>query len=120
MGGQTILIVDDEPDLREILVDFLSTNYRCIEAENGLEALKILETETPQLIITDLKMPVMDGIEFLSKLDSKFENTPKIAITAYTNTSKNQLPEGTELIFKPFEADQILDAITRCFLPRYG
>ena len=70
---KTILLVDDEPDIREVLrlalVDF---GYRVLEAENGDQALQIFRDLQPPVVLTDIKMPGMDGIQLLQKI--KHEN----------------------------------------------
>ncbi len=73
-----ILIVDDEPDIIEILkFNLENEGYTVISAENGKVALKLADEHIPQLIILDLMMPIMDGIEACERLrmDKKFNNT---------------------------------------------
>ena len=73
-----ILLVDDEPDILEILEFNLSNEgYQIFTAENGKEALKIADQHLPHLIILDVMMPVMDGIETCERLrmDKRFKNT---------------------------------------------
>ena len=73
-----ILIVDDEPDIIEILrFNLENQGYKVFSAENGKEALKLADQHLPNLIILDLMMPIMDGIEACERLrmDKKFNNT---------------------------------------------
>ena len=73
-----ILIVDDEPDIIEILKSNLENEgYKVFSAENGKEALKLADQHLPNLIILDLMMPIMDGIEACEhlRMDKKFNNT---------------------------------------------
>ena len=73
-----ILIVDDEPDIIEILkVNLENEGYKVFSAENGKEALKLADQHLPNLIILDLMMPIMDGIEACEhlRMDKKFNNT---------------------------------------------
>lgn len=73
-----ILLVDDEPDILELLSFNLSNEgYQIFTAENGKEALKIADKQLPNLIILDVMMPVMDGIETCERLrlDKRFQNT---------------------------------------------
>src|SRR5687767_3275720 len=66
---QTILLVDDEPDILEILsYNLKKENYRVFTAENGKKALEVARKETPDLIILDVMMPEMDGIETCTEL----------------------------------------------------
>lgn len=65
---QTVLIVEDEGILRKALRNkLLGSNYSVLEAQNGLEALEMLKTETPDIILLDIVMPKMDGITFLKE-----------------------------------------------------
>ena len=73
-----ILIVDDEPDIIEILkFNLENEGYKVFSAENGKEALKLADQHLPNLIILDLMMPIMDGIEACEhlRMDKKFNNT---------------------------------------------
>ncbi len=80
-----ILIVDDEPDIIEILkFNLENEGYKVISAVNGKEALKLADEHLPQLIILDLMMPVMDGIETCERLrmDKKFNNSVIMFLSA--------------------------------------
>jgi len=122
-GNQfTILIAEDERINRLALKRILEKlGYRIIEAENGIEVLKILETENPDCILMDIQMPEMDGIETTKQLRNKEKygsksGIPIIALTAYT------LPEDREkikeaglddFISKPVNMDYLVKSITR-------
>ena len=84
-----ILLVDDEPDILEILEFNLSNEgYQIFTAENGKEALKIADQHLPHLIILDVMMPVMDGIETCERLrmDKRFKNTIIMFLSAREKT----------------------------------
>ena len=107
-----ILIVDDNEEMLEFLERVLSLKYSIIKKENGQEALKVLETEAVQLVISDLMMPVMDGFELCRLIKSNFEysHIPVILLTA-KNTIQSKI-EGLELgadayIEKPFSKDHL-------------
>lgn len=73
-----ILLVDDEPDILEIMnVNLSSEGYQIFTAENGKEALKLADKHLPHLVVLDVMMPVMDGIETCERLrmDDRFQNT---------------------------------------------
>ncbi|HEY1407237.1 MAG TPA: HD domain-containing phosphohydrolase [Spirochaetota bacterium] len=79
----SILLVDDEALIRKTLQKFLVKHgYEVDTAENGLEALKKLESKTYDLVITDLKMPGLDGRELLKAMSERFGNIPRIVLTA--------------------------------------
>lgn len=102
-----ILIVEDNPDVLEHIAESLKGNYKILRAENGKQALKVIEMENPELIITDLMMPVMDGLELTNivKSDLKTCHIPIIMLTA--KASQEHKIEGLEVgadsyIPKPF------------------
>lgn len=105
----TILIVEDEDSIRESLQDMLEINgYNVTVAENGVEALKSIQEQKPDLIISDVMMPEMDGFEFLKavKCNTKTELVPIIMLTAKVELESKLY--GLELgaddyITKPFE-----------------
>jgi len=66
---KTILVVDDEEDIRDVLdISLSDIGYEVFTAENGEEALNIVGKEMPSIVLTDIKMPGMDGIELLQKI----------------------------------------------------
>lgn len=88
LGDRTLLLVDDDPDVREYIAEVLrATNPRLhiLEAANGKEALKVLETATPDVIMLDLAMPVMDGYAVLEQLQAspKTRYLPVLVLTGY-------------------------------------
>ncbi len=82
---KTILIVEDEPELAEIYQNLLTqAGYDVTVAYNGQSALKLATDQPPQLILLDLRMPVMDGVEFLEKYDIKRKH-PKVKVVVFSN-----------------------------------
>lgn len=107
-----ILLVDDDEEILEFLERMLSGKYAILKAEDGREALKILETESIQLVLSDVMMPVMDGFELCRSIKSSFEysHIPVILLTA-KNTIQSKV-EGLELgadayIEKPFSKEHL-------------
>jgi CheY-like chemotaxis protein len=81
-----ILIVDDEENLRELYKqELLDEGYSVILAANGKEALQRIEEENPDLVVLDIRMPEMNGIETLGKMVGKFKKIPIILNTAYSS-----------------------------------
>src|ERR1039457_5593263 len=78
-----ILIIDDDQNIRETLKVLLSKEYKVILAKNGLIGIEKFKNESPDLIITDLKMDDLDGIEILKKVKKSGSDTPVILITAF-------------------------------------
>ncbi|MGZ3457337.1 MAG: ATP-binding protein [Archangium sp.] len=79
-----VLVVEDEPEIRAFLRDVLKPYYRLLEATNGEEGLKVAQRERPDLIVSDVMMPVMSGIQMLAALRDSSEtvDTPVIMLTA--------------------------------------
>jgi len=105
-----ILVVDDEAIMRQSLRDWLSdVGHEVLTAGNGFQALEIIEKEKPGIVIADLVMPGMDGIELLKKAKETSPNIEVIIITAYGSipTAINAIREGAYgYIEKPFCPDQ--------------
>lgn len=107
-----ILLVDDEEEILEFLDRILRNKYTVFKAENGKEALKVLETEVVQLVVSDIMMPETDGLELCRIIKSSFEysHIPVILLTA-KNTLSSKV-EGLELgaeayIEKPFSKEHL-------------
>ena len=119
----TILIVEDNQDLRKYLIRFLQRYYSVLFAENGVQGLKILKTQNVQLIISDVMMPVMDGFEFCQKAKSQIETShiPVILLTALssaTNTATGLEKGADAYISKPFDESVLLAQIKNLLLQR--
>ena len=81
-----ILVVDDEVAIREVLIEFLSDHgYAATGAENGREALQKVKTIRPQIILLDIAMPGMNGIETLKKLRQEFPSAAVIMISGHAD-----------------------------------
>lgn len=109
----TVLVVEDNEDLRKLMVDLLSAKYRVESAQDGVEALEIATKIIPDVILTDLMMPRMDGSEFCLKLRENplLEHIPVIMVTAKDTESDRLtgLKEGAvEYITKPFVGEELV------------
>jgi two-component system NtrC family response regulator len=106
-----ILVIDDEQPMREMLQRLLEdSQYEIRSARNGEEGLTLFDRETFHLVITDLSMPGMDGIEVLRVMKDKGPNVPVILITAFAtiDTAVEAIKAGAyDYITKPFEPDTI-------------
>lgn len=112
-----ILLVDDEEDMLEFLERILSSRYSILKTESGHDALKLLDNETVQLIISDVMMPEMDGFELCRHIKSNVDHShiPIVLLTA-RNTIQSKI-EGLELgadayIEKPFSKEHLLAQIS--------
>ena len=120
--GAAVLVVDDEPLLRDIMSEWLEfEGYRVYTAGNGAEALPVLETQRVDVIVTDIRMPVMDGLTFLRTLKVSAGYTPAVVfVTGFTDvTPEEAFDLGAEaIIVKPFSDRELLSAVRRILTPR--
>ncbi|QNH75956.1 sigma-54-dependent Fis family transcriptional regulator [Pseudomonas protegens] len=106
-----LLVVDDEPKLCDLLSSALSQDgIQVFTASNGLHALKVLEQEDIDLVISDWRMPGMDGPQLLGEIKQRYPNLPVIVMTAYS-TVKNAVQSmrngAYDYIAKPFDIDEL-------------
>jgi signal transduction histidine kinase/DNA-binding response OmpR family regulator len=111
-GKQTILLVEDNAEMRYYLKEVLGDKVTLAEAGNGKEALQWLENNTPDLIISDIMMPEMDGREFISRLKGQdaYKKIPVITLTALADKESqvDMLRLGIDdYIVKPFNASEL-------------
>lgn len=99
-----VLLIDDEPLLRECFVEIIQgLGCEVIEAENGLEGLIQLKKMKFDLIITDIDMPIMNGVEFIQNVRQMNDQTPIVVISGAARLSKEQLMQfgANKFIEKP-------------------
>ena len=117
MTNQSILVVDDEAKMRRLLEIMLSQlGYEVHQAIDGQAALDFLNTNQVDLIITDLRMPNVDGIELLRKLRKQENDVSVIVVTAYATveTAVNAMKYGAcDYIVRPFEIEAVEAAVIR-------
>ncbi len=105
------LIVDDEPRLRQVMVHLMrSDGFQCIEAGNGVEALEQLEKHPVMLVLSDLRMPKMDGFELLREIRSRYPDTAVVMITAVADVeiAVNCLAIGAaDYVIKPYQLEDV-------------
>ncbi len=106
----SILIVEDNDDFRKFLINCLQENYQVFDAPDGEKALEILARQTIQIVISDVMMPIMDGMELCRRIktDIRFSHIPLILLTARTANEHelSGLKEGADdYITKPFNLE---------------
>ncbi len=109
--SHNVLVVDDEPKLCDLLSSALSQNeVHVFTASNGVQALAILEQEDIDLVISDWRMPGMDGPQLLAEVKQRYSHLPVIVMTAYS-TVKNAVQSmrngAYDYIAKPFDIDEL-------------
>jgi CheY-like chemotaxis protein len=115
-GKKKLLLIDDNHDILDLLEVFLFDDFEIASVLNGFEGLKMAQELVPDLIITDIMMPVMDGIKFLNNLRKTQKNSkvPVIAITSFAKklNVKSLLNMGfSGVVSKPFNREAILEVI---------
>jgi len=114
MHDTTILVVDDEPQIRRVLRATLSSNgYEVIEAQSGQEAIEMVVTERPELILLDVNMPGMSGLEACNKIRTSFDG-PIIMVTVH-NAERDKIAAldagADDYVVKPFAIGELLARI---------
>ena len=120
--GKTILCVDDDPGIRELLHEIIThLGHRVITAVDGIDALEKLTDDHFDIVITDISMPRMDGIELIKRIKTDFDDVDVIAITAYEMTYKytDIIALGaSDFISKPFNVDELEAKLNRILRER--
>ncbi len=115
MGAGKILIVDDDPEVRMATSDFLSgKGHEISQAEGGVQALKMIDAIKPDLVLLDVAMPEMDGMETLKRIVERHPTLPVIMVTANADieiTSKVLQLGAADYVPKPFDLDYLEQAI---------
>ncbi|NOT58352.1 MAG: response regulator [Deltaproteobacteria bacterium] len=117
--GKTILVIDDSPSMREMIAFTLKrAGYTILQSGDGQEALAKLGNERVALIITDLNMPVMDGMTFIkeARVNPRLKFTPILMLTTESQEEKKQEGKAagaTGWLVKPFDPQQLLSTIAQ-------
>ncbi|MCH9828895.1 MAG: sigma-54 dependent transcriptional regulator [Gammaproteobacteria bacterium] len=119
MSNKHVLVVDDETNMRRVLEIMLQRmGYRTDSVENGVAALEFLDTRDTDLVISDLKMPVLGGLGLLEKLRAGGNDVPVIVITAHgtVESAVEAMKLGAfDYLLRPFDVDALNLAIRRVF-----
>lgn len=110
-NGLSCLVVDDEPRLRQVLVHLLENDgFHCREAGTGVEALRVMEADPAPLVLSDLRMPQMDGVSMLRELVQRWPDTAVVMVSAVAdvNIAVQCLQLGAlDYLSKPFNLDEV-------------
>jgi two-component system response regulator (stage 0 sporulation protein F) len=111
-----VLIVDDEPDVRQLLYDFLTgRDYEVLLASGGLDAIQMVEREKPDLVLLDVVMPGMNGVETLRRIAEIDPRLRVIMVTANADiglTSRLLAMGAVDYIPKPFDLEYLEQAVS--------
>ncbi len=117
MSQTTILLVDDEEDIRLVLSMALSDmGYRVLTAENGKEGLRLFRKEHPPIVMTDIKMPDIDGVDLLRMIKEDDPDTEVVMITGHGDMEvaiQSFQREATDFITKPINVDNLEASLKR-------
>ncbi|MFM8394949.1 MAG: response regulator [Acidobacteriota bacterium] len=112
-----VLIVDDIEGVRRMLTYALEDDYTILQASNGLEAVQMAERDHPHVILMDLDMPIMDGVEAtrLIKSNPLLTDIKILAVSGQNNSEKSRLIVDScdDFIEKPYEIPDLVNAVRR-------
>jgi two-component system chemotaxis response regulator CheY len=121
--AKTIMIVDDSASLRQVVsITLTSAGYDVLAACDGKDALGKLSGQKINLVISDVNMPNLDGIGFVSQMKAmpNYKFTPVIMLTTESGTDMKQAGQAAGVkawVVKPFQPQQMLDAVSKLILP---
>jgi CheY-like chemotaxis protein len=110
-----ILVVDDEPHIRATVLAMLEAEgYDVVEATNGAEALTVVEAGAPDLVLLDMRMPVLDGWGFAAELRRRGHAVPIVVMTAARDAARwaSEIA-APAFLAKPFGFDDLITAVER-------
>ena len=114
VDAATILVCDDDASLRELVRAVLGTGYRFLEAADGTEALAAARELSPDLIVLDVMLPGLSGIEVLEEIrsDEQLRDMPVVVITAWSHAEiEAQVAGADRFVPKPFDPDELSDVV---------
>jgi DNA-binding NtrC family response regulator len=107
--NRSVLVVDDDPHVREVIAMALDDAGYCVrQATDGMNALREIEKAAPDLVLSDVRMPLLDGFGLMERLARRHVHVPIILMSAASN-----VPPGTAASFipKPFDLDDLLNRV---------
>jgi CheY-like chemotaxis protein len=115
MSRKKILIVDDDDLLRKIYKAMLSEEFEVIEATNGKEGVELYQSHFPDLVLIDIKMPVMDGIKATKEIKRINPDAVVVGITAYAPEKGDEMLEAgaRSVIPKPIKREEFVEVIKK-------
>jgi DNA-binding NtrC family response regulator len=118
--NKIIMVIEDDESIGTFLVDAINqeTSYDALYVHNAIQAINVLKTVRPCLVITDYRLPYMSGLEFYDRVlaSSELSDVPTIIMSAYMPEDEVRKRHITSL-YKPFELDQFLDTVEQLLEP---
>ncbi|MCI0570764.1 MAG: response regulator [Myxococcaceae bacterium] len=121
MARVHVLVIEDDPDMREVISYALEvSDIRVSQAVNGREGLARLEQELPDLILLDMRMPVMDGWRFAEELHRRYDDQVPVVVCTAANDAERRAREvgAVGVLAKPFELEGLLRQVELHARPR--
>ena len=115
-GRKTILVAEDEDSNYELVKIVLQKRYRLLRAHNGIEAVTIFEEEKPDLILMDIRMPEMNGLDATRIIKEVNPSIPVVALSAYAfeeNIREAKMAGCDEFMAKPFKVENLIDMVKK-------
>jgi len=105
----TVLVVDDHPDTAEVVARLLeSAGYAIVAASSAYQAVELLDANRDiSLIVSDVRMPNVDGFDFLRLVRHRYPSLPMVLMTGLPITSEDFVPRGARILQKPFGIDEL-------------
>ncbi|MRR14098.1 response regulator [archaeon] len=117
INNKKILIVDDSDELTQVIADFLGMfGFRVLTARDGVDALKCLEKESMDIVVSDIHMPKMDGYTLMTEIKNRYPETPIILITGFSisEAKKIAFEKGADaFVAKPFHLKDLKGVIDK-------
>jgi CheY-like chemotaxis protein len=114
-NDKRILIVDDSDELTHVIADFMSMfGYRVYTARDGVDALRFMESETMDVVVSDIHMPRMDGYTLMTEIKTRYPQTPIVLITGFSVSEAQKLAfeKGADaFVAKPFHLKDLKGVI---------
>lgn len=111
-GSETILVVDDEPALSAMLEDLLCFHgYKFLQANSAEQALKILQSNHIDMVISDVTMPGMDGFELSQQIGQQYPDIKVQLVSGYSEKTQTDQVLHKKVLYKPFHSNEILERI---------
>jgi CheY-like chemotaxis protein len=115
-GTTTVLLVEDHEDSRQMYAEFLRLQFHVVEAVDGLGALELMQQTAPDIVVTDLALPRMDGFELVQRMraDERLRNVPVIALSGFSGAEfeTRARAAGSDVVLqKPCLPDELARAV---------
>jgi CheY-like chemotaxis protein len=120
---RTILLVEDHADSRAMYAEFLRLDFNVVEAADGIAAFELMEHTLPDIVVTDLSLPRMDGFELIERMrdDDRFRLVPVIALSGYSGSDHETraMRAGSDLVLmKPCLPETLAEAVASAAIRR--